>query len=756
MHFNDNIDALNTIRFINGTNRSIFLTGKAGSGKTTLLKNIVSNTHKQTVIVAPTGIAALNAGGVTIHSLFQLPFGAFVPAAHLDGIQTISFEVHTLAQLPKEIVKLSSAKRNLIRHMELLIIDEVSMLRADLLDAIDTVLRHIRRRKHDAFGGVQVLFIGDMLQLPPIVKDDEWSYLQKYYTSLYFFDALVFAQEKPIVIELQKIYRQTDTVFVTILNNLRNNIFTQADLQILNKRYIPNFIQKSTDSYIFITTHNRKANEINARELEKLPTDIFTYTAKIQHDFPEHLYPVDTTLELKVGAQVMFIKNDYSGGSQYFNGKIGRISYLEQDGIEVEFPDTGNTVKVDLYTWENKRFVLNYETGAIDETVIGTFTHFPIKLAWAVTVHKSQGLTFKQAIIDVSEAFAPGQIYVALSRLESLDGLVLSQPIVDEAPEQNERLLSFTNAKHSHADLEQEYEKASREYLYSSILQTFDFNSLVYELQLHIDTYTKDENRSVKQQFLVQIQDVKHDVVPIVDVSNTFSIQLRNLIQSNTEIHVIKDRIEKAYAYFEPLMGAISKKIFAIMEQLQDLRGVKAYTNELSQLELQYYTKLQKIKKCIALIDAMMHNETIKKDAIVLLQNPQERYVLQKKTQTIKKVQRKKGKKIQDKPAKQLKDTRNTREITYEMFCSGMSIEDIAKQRDFTVSTIENHIAYFVAEGMIDIRELVEKETLELVSKTIVTLQTKSLKEVKEAVPEHIPYSDIRFCMAWLEHSNML
>lgn len=752
MHFNDNIDALNTIRFINGTNRSIFLTGKAGSGKTTLLRNIVQNTHKHTVIVAPTGIAALHAGGVTIHSMFQLPFGAFVPATNIDGLHNISFEVRTLMQLPKEIVKLSSAKRNIIRHMELLIIDEVSMLRADLLDAIDTVLRHIRRRKNDAFGGVQVLFIGDMLQLPPIVKDDEWNYLRNFYKSMYFFDALAFSQQKPIVIELQKIYRQTDQDFVNILNNLRNNIFTSHDLEVLNAHYIPNFKAHKNDSYIFITTHNRKADAINSSELAKIPEQVFSYKAFVQNEFPEHLYPIDYTMELKVGAQVMFIKNDYSGGAQYYNGKIGKISALQETKIEVEFLETGITVDVDLYTWENKRFVLNNVTGTIDETIIGTFTHYPLKLAWAVTVHKSQGLTFKQAIIDVSEAFAPGQIYVALSRLESLQGLVLSQPIIDNAPDQNQRLLQFTNAKHTHSDLDSEYSKAAQEYLHSSILQTFDFNSLMQELQYHIDTYTKEENRSVKQQFLPHIQEIKHELFPILEVGDKFTKQLQQLIYTKTDNEILKQRIESAFTYFEPLLKGISEKICKIINQLHDLRGVKAYATELKNLEVQYFNKLQKIKKCIALIDAIVHNETIKKETFASITNIEQRKeLLQESTKT----KNKKTKKQKESSQKPIKDTRNTREITYELFSSGMTIEEIAVERNFTKITIENHLSYFVAEGMIDVSEFVDAKTLKTIITSIKKLETKSLKEVKEALPDDISYTQIRFAMASLEFSNM-
>lgn len=752
MHFNDNIDALNTIRFVNGTNRSIFLTGKAGTGKTTLLKNIVQNTHKNTVIVAPTGIAALNAGGVTIHSMFQVPFGAFVPAPNLIGLDFGNFEVHTLSQLPKVVVKLSSAKRNLIRQMELLIIDEVSMLRADLLDAIDTVLRHIRRRRQEPFGGVQVLFIGDMLQLPPIVKDDEWNFLKQYYKSMYFFDAQVFAEQKPIVIELGKIYRQSDAIFVGILNNLRNNIFEKKDIQTLNSYYNPEFKRSDKDSYIFITTHNRKADAINTEELQKLQTDSYIYTPEIRLEFAENLYPIEFSMELKVGAQVMFIKNDYSGGSNYYNGKIGKIHSLTPHSVDVIFPETDKIVSVEKYTWENKRFVVDNTTGLIEETIIGTFTHFPLKLAWAVTVHKSQGLTFKQAIIDVSEAFAPGQIYVALSRLESLDGLVLSQPIIDDAPEQSERLLSFTNKKHTHSDLEQEYTVAAQTYLHSAILQSFDLHPLMQEVNYHIDSYDKEENRSMKQNFIEDIKKIKEKLSPIIEVSDKFLNQLTHIIRNQETNEQLKERITSAINYFEPFLHTISDDIFAILNQLEGLRGVKAYGTELKTLELQFFNRLQKMKKCVLLINALVNNETIKKDSLI----SKAEIELRHKQLEVKpaKTKSKKTKTITDKP--EIKDTRNTREITYEMYSSGMNIEEIAKERSYSPQTIETHIAFFIAEGMIEIDEFVDKARIKTITKLLSKIETRSLKEIKDQLPKTYSYSELKFVMAYLEFTNQL
>ena len=421
-------DAAIASKLINQTNRHLFLTGKAGTGKTTFLKYISEYTHKNSIVAAPTGIAAINAGGVTLHSLFHLPFGSFIPSNDRIKEYNITTQINTPQSLIKDL-KMNSSKRKMLKELELLIIDEVSMVRADLLDAIDTVLRYIKRQKNRSFGGVQLLLIGDLLQLPPVVKEGEWNYLNPYYPGIYFFNAKALQQNKPLHIELNKIYRQSDKIFISLLNNLRDNSLTKEDIELLNKHYKPSFKPKRDDGYIFLTTHNRKADEINRQSLKDLPGKIFIYDAEIDGDFNEYLFPVEFKLELKKGAQVMFIKNDYSGEQRYFNGKIGLISYLSSDRIEVSFNDGTPPAAVEHYIWENKKFSLNKGTNEIEENIKGTFSHYPIKLAWAITVHKSQGLTFKKAIIDVSRAFAPGQIYVALSRLVSLDGLVLTGPV---------------------------------------------------------------------------------------------------------------------------------------------------------------------------------------------------------------------------------------------------------------------------------------------------------------------------------------
>lgn len=380
-------------KFINQTNKNVFLTGKAGTGKTTFLKQIIQLTHKRAVIAAPTGIAAINAGGVTLHSLFQLPFGGFIPVVGSNTRTDI--RMNDPASMIRGM-QMNDRKRKLLKSLDLLIIDEVSMLRADLLDAIDTVLRHVRR-KNLAFGGVQVLFIGDLLQLPPVVRDEEWNILRSFYKSIYFFDAQVLQREKPVYIELDKIYRQADDRFISLLNNLRNNSVTDDDVALLNGYYKPGFRSSEKDKYITLTTHNLKAETLNKEFLQQLKTRSRFFEADIEDEFSEGAYPVEKNLELKEGAQVMFVKNDPTGAQRFFNGKIAVISSITDDGIEVRFEDSTQPLPLERYTWENVKYVLDEATNEITEKIVGTFTQYPVKLAWAITVHKSQGLNIRQS-----------------------------------------------------------------------------------------------------------------------------------------------------------------------------------------------------------------------------------------------------------------------------------------------------------------------------------------------------------------------
>jgi len=460
-----------TERFINQTKQSVFLTGKAGTGKTTLLRKIISSTHKNAIIVAPTGIASINAGGVTIHSFFQLPFSGFIPEFGVAPQFSHSVKLETKDSLLRHFT-MNKQRRNIMRNLELLIIDEVSMLRADLLDAIDWTLRNVRRN-NEPFGGIQVLFIGDLLQLPPVVKQEEWSILRSYYSGMFFFNAKVLQEKAPLYIELSTIFRQQDQGFIQVLNNLRNNQITANDVEILNQYVKPDFDSLKEEGYITLTTHNTKADEMNAKALSSLKGNSKKYTAEITGDYPQHMYPLELDLELKIGAQVMFIKNDISMEKNFFNGKMGRIDSLSEEEISVYFPDEKRSITVDKYEWNNIRYNINEASGEIKEDTLGTFVQYPLKLAWAITVHKSQGLTFDKAVLDVSDVFAPGQAYVALSRLRSLEGLVLLKPMRMNGLSNDQNVVAYAGNKASDSILLSNLEYGTRKFLLESRLATF-------------------------------------------------------------------------------------------------------------------------------------------------------------------------------------------------------------------------------------------------------------------------------------------
>lgn len=402
---------LDVARFIvEKTDMSLFLTGKAGTGKTTFLREVVRYTKKKCIVLAPTGIAAVNAGAMTIHSFFQFGLGPFV-----QGVIE-----------PKSDFRINKSKLELIRHLQLLIIDEVSMVRADLMDHIDVELRRIRRNSKP-FGGVQLLMIGDLQQLPPIAHGGEDELLRQYYKTLYFFSSAALKSMKYSCIELKNVYRQTDRHFIDILNHARNCTLTSQDISDLNARYVPGFSPKPEDGYIRLMTHNRQVDYVNETELEKLDSKPYTFVAAVTGTFPEESYPTADSLTVKKGAQVMFIKNDPE--RRFINGTLGEVKSIDKNSIAVRLAESGAIIDVEPVEWQNIRYQFDEESKEISSKQIGRFKQYPLKAAWAITVHKSQGLTFDKAIIDVHAAFSPGQAYVALSRCRTLDGLVLSSPV---------------------------------------------------------------------------------------------------------------------------------------------------------------------------------------------------------------------------------------------------------------------------------------------------------------------------------------
>jgi len=738
-------------KFINNTNRNVFLTGKAGTGKTTFLKHIIKHTYKNAVIVAPTGIAAINAGGVTIHSLFQLPFGAFIPSREITTEFNENVKINTPSSLLKGI-QLNSRKRRLLQELELLIIDEVSMLRADLLDAMDLVLKSIRRKNHLPFGGVQVLFIGDMLQLPPVVKEDEWRFLRSYYKTVFFFDAQVLQQNKPLYIELEKIYRQADNTFISILNNLRNNQVTKNDIELLNTYYKPNFKSTLTDNYIYLTTHNSKADSLNRESLQSLVGQSYFFKAEISGDFNEYAHPVEENLELKKGAQIMFIKNDPTGAQRFFNGKIGVISNINTKEIEVSFNDGNKPFTIEKYEWQNIKYALNEATNEIEEKINGTFTHYPIKLAWAITVHKSQGLTFTKAIIDIGNAFAPGQVYVALSRLTSLDGLILSTPINLNSLNVDENITLYSNSKDSTEALTELFEKESISFFQNYVIQCFNFSNLNHQLTAHIESYQKNEQKSSKQKHFKWAFELKNEVETTKLVADKFLYQLKQIFESQKEDHKqqLQTRIVAAKNHFLPILKQFSKTILKQIEALQSEKKVKAYLQELAELDSLFYKQLQLINKAEAMVQSASDNSEFSKEKINTSAENKERIEELKPIITIPKGRKKERNKTEGVKKEKI----NTKEVSYNLYKQGKNVEEIAKDRSMAIVTIEGHLAHYVSLGLIDIKQFVEAEKMNNIITVSKTLSSPLLNDIKHLLGDEYTYSEIKFTMAYYVNSK--
>ncbi len=582
-----------TERFINQTNQCIFLTGKAGTGKTTLLRKIVESTHKQTVIVAPTGIAALNAGGVTIHSFFQLPFGGFIPEFLAETQFAGSTKLETKETLKRHF-QFNATRQSLFRNLELLIIDEVSMLRADMLDAMDWTLRNVRRN-NQPFGGVQVLFIGDLLQLPPVIKQEEWHILKNHYSGIFFFHAKVMQEQAPLYIELTKIYRQDDENFIRILNNLRNNKVGQEDQNLLNKYVQPHFDPTKHDGFITLTTHNSKADQMNAVALKELAGKSVEYKAEISGEFPPHLFPLEETLELKIGAQVMFIKNDISFEKNYYNGKMGRVESLSDGEIRIHFPEEKKTITVEYFEWNNIKYSLDPATGEIKETVLGTFVHYPLKLAWAITVHKSQGLTFEKAVLDVSQVFAPGQAYVALSRLRSLNGLVLTKPFAMNGLMNDQNVVAYSEQKASIDLMTNCLDRETARFVYTSLINAYDWYDYTakwatFELGFKIQG-PKTEKGKDKSWAANQLQVVQSTF----DAAKKFNTQLNNIFSKDSiDWNFLNERVQAAYAYFFKPLDA---QVYSLMKRRGELVRIKHFETEKSALVSRSNHKWKRIEQ---------------------------------------------------------------------------------------------------------------------------------------------------------------
>jgi len=575
--------------FVQYTGSHIFLTGKAGTGKTTFLHKLKENTAKRMIITAPTGVAAINAGGVTLHSFFQLPFGPFIPGSE-------AYE-----QSRQRLFRFSKEKKRIIKSLDLLVIDEISMVRADLLDSVDAVLRQYRRNDQP-FGGVQLLMIGDLHQLSPVAKKDEWQLLKQYYESVYFFSSHVFDQAELVTIELKHIYRQCDARFIKLLNRVRDNRLDAASIGVLNQRYIENFAHEKDQSYITLTTHNSSADGINKSRLSALRGKEYCFDAEVSGEFPEHTYPTLGTLLLKVGAQVMFLRNDTSIEKRYYNGKIGKIKTITARQVCITCAGESEDIVVEAAEWENIKYKVDKEKTEIQEDVIGKFKQFPLKLAWAITIHKSQGLTFDKAVIDAEFAFAHGQVYVALSRCKTLEGMVLSSPIPSRGIQTDESVLNFVERVRQNLPSENRLQAAKVFYQQQLLLECFDFqllhNRLNYFVRLLAGNTSLVQISGVSD--MVQLREMAEK--QIFTVSEKFKQQLRTFFvqQSLPESDAyILERIGKASEWFQDKFSLIFDDLSQKFQMKTDNKELgKKIGNALNNLKQEILVKLAGIKSC--------------------------------------------------------------------------------------------------------------------------------------------------------------
>jgi len=655
--------------FTEHTHHSIFLTGKAGSGKTTLLREIISATAKSYVILAPTGIAAINVGGVTMHSFFTLPTRVFVPT-HEEVDYNLCYNIRDL----HHHTRYRKEKIELIRNLDMIIIDEISMCRADMMDAINNVLKSIRRSTLP-FGGVQLLMVGDLYQLPPVAKEPEWNILRNFYKSPFFFDAQVFAGNLPLQIELDKIYRQSDEKYIGVLNNIRNNEATEEDYAVLNSRYRND--SAIPDDYIVLTTHNRKADDINNRKLEELPGNLKSFTARISGDFQEWSYPCDETLRLKPGARVMFIKNDTTPEKRYFNGKLGVVKMMGPDTVTIECGR--ETIELERETWRNIRYSFNKENETIEENELGSYSQFPLRLAWAITVHKSQGLTFEKAVIDAGASFASGQVYVALSRCTSLGGMILSSPLRGSQVMIDPGVLRFLRES-VHNDVPGLLENEKTAYIATYLKKIFDFRSVHNRMEEVIERLEKKPSEK-KIEVITKIMEWINRNNSFIDTASRFHLQIDNISRTASPAELpdlLKERTAKAIAWFA---GECYRPL---VDEIDD-----------------YYRELYKQKKTKKISgEILMISHLIEKKI-------EQMYGIRIRNEEVYTGPKKVREQVEEKEVSRLAK-KNTRDITLEIYLQCKSIPETARARDMAVTTIEGHLAQAIAEKKLEITDIMD------------------------------------------------
>ncbi len=690
---------------LENTGRSVFLTGKAGTGKTTFLNDFVSKTRKKHIIVAPTGIAAINAGGVTIHSMFGLPLRNFVPT-------TENIDRSAAMNIPDLMphFKYRKDKLKLLREVEIIIIDEVSMLRADVLDMMDLSLRHVRRNPRP-FGGAQMLFIGDLYQLPPVVREDAERVLSRYYPSLFFFEAYALRENQPLTVELTKIYRQTDEHFVSLLNAIRNSTVTEKELEALNRRYQPDF-EPGADTYVYLCSHNRMADAINQKKLNELGGNTYRYKADVSGSFSESQYPNDEELELKIGAQVMFIRNDTSTDKKYFNGKLAEVSELTDEKIKVILADSDEEITLSREKWEQKRYFLDGEK-KIQEEILGSYEQFPIRLAWAVTIHKSQGLTFDRLIVDAGKSFASGQVYVALSRCRTLDGIVLKSKITPDIIFSDKRIAVFHRDTHANAEVKNIVEREKYDFSIGKIIDGLQLSWLKrgidewYAFALASRFSDKKKLAALNHSLIAEAENLNA-------ISQKFSRILRQMtvafVEGETPWTDIEAKAEGAVNFF---YNSVTEKIFEPLKDVyaesKGVKGLKAYNESLQSLLDEIADYLERITD-LHLLDRALFKATDKADLSV---------------------------KVKKKP---------THLVTYALFEDGKSPGEIAKERGLVTSTVYGHLAKVAETGLLDIGRLFPQSKIDEFRTLFATDYRHTLNDWKVALPD-FEYHELRILL---------
>ena len=715
--------------FVEKTGKSVFLTGKAGTGKTTFLRDVVQNSSKRVVVVAPTGIAAINAGGVTVHSFFQLPLHPYIPGAKVESKFAFSKE-----------------KRSIIRTIDILVIDEISMVRCDLLDAIDSVLRRFRDR-NKPFGGVQLLMIGDLQQLTPVVTDEEADLLSRYYSTPYFFGSHALSLVDYVTIELKQIFRQQDEMFVSILNEVRSGRPSASAIAELNKRYIPDFNPDQEDGYIRLATHNSTANLYNEQQLEMLEGEIHRFDASVSGTFPEYSYPTEVSLELKAGAQVMFVKNDPSCEKRYYNGKIGHIEEFLEDMILVKCPGEDELIAVERLEWENTKYVINEQTQEMETEVQGVFSQYPLKLAWAITIHKSQGLTFDKAIIDAAASFASGQVYVALSRCRTLEGMVLATPLRQSAVMTDLRVEDYIEGQEQAArDSLSRLDTIKQEYFSQLLGDMFDFRNLAYLQKKMLGVCTEFPSGSV-----VGLSQKHNDILnalneKVVSVGLKWQRIIAGLPYEQLSSEDFNKRVQNGCKYFrDELKSAYGD----FLDKMKDIKAenkelLKRYGNIWSDLHLELNTHLNLLEVMSEAVFSTVTYLRARQKAVYEASG-----FVPKELRTSGQPKKSKASK-EEKPKKE-----DTRLITYKLYKQGLSVKQIAKERDIHQRTVYNHLAHFVAKNMIPVEDLVDSSKCEKIREVVAEIGTlQGLSAIKKACPDEIAYEDIILVLASMESES--